>query len=65
MPPSCPRRTSLRVLCTLFALRAAGLDVADQDTVAVAAGAVAPAGCDRLALPEGEQFGATIASSCR
>ena len=43
--------------CTLLALRAAGLEIADQDTVAVAAGAVLPpAGYDHLAaLPEGEQ----------
>jgi hypothetical protein len=43
--------------CTLLALRAAGIEVADQDTVALAAGAVLPpAGYDHLAaLPEGEQ----------
>ena len=43
--------------CTLLALRAAGLEIADQDTVALAAGAVLPpAGYDHLAaLPEGEQ----------
>jgi len=43
--------------CTLLALRAAGLEIADQDTVALAAGAVLPpSGYDHLAaLPEGEQ----------
>lgn len=43
--------------CTLLALRAAGLEIPDQDTVALAAGAVLPpAGYDHLAaLPEGEQ----------
>jgi Family of unknown function (DUF6885) len=43
--------------CTLLALRAAGLDIPDQDAVALAAGAVLPPpGYDHLAaLPEGEQ----------
>lgn len=43
--------------CTLLALRAAGLEIPDQDAVALAAGAVLPpAGYDHLAaLPDGEQ----------